>query len=222
MRNASSSPPDMPGVISRVPDALVNPRYPACMVSAEAGLPDVLPGSPAKSRIISAATILFAEHGVGGTSLQMIADAIGVTKAAVYHQFKTKDEIVIAVAEAELALVEAMLDAAQAEPDPALAREVLLSRMVDLAIERRHMESTLTSDPALNRFFAGHEPFRQLMARLYRMLLGEDSPEARLSGAMLTAAIGGAVMHPMAAGFDDAALRSELLRLARRFLDLPG
>jgi AcrR family transcriptional regulator len=27
------------------------------------------------------AAALFAEHGVGGTSLQMIADAIGVTKA---------------------------------------------------------------------------------------------------------------------------------------------
>jgi len=122
---------------------------------------------------------------------------------------KTKEEIVIAVAEAELARVEAVLDAAQAEPDPALAREVLLSRIVDLAIERRHLESMLASDPVLNRFFAGHEPFRQLMNRLYRMLLGEDSPEARLSGAMLTAAIGGAVMHPMTEGFDDAALRSQ-------------
>lgn len=192
------------------------------MVSAEADRPGVAQGSPAKSRIVSAATELFAEHGVGGTSLQMIADAIGVTKAAVYHQFKTKDEIVIAVAEAELARLEAVLDAAQAEPDPARAREVLLSRIVDLAIERRHMESTLASDPVLNRFFARHEPFRQLMNRLYQMLLGEDSPEARLSGTMLTAAIGGAVMHPMAEGFDDAALRSQLLRLARRFLDLPG
>jgi AcrR family transcriptional regulator len=196
--------------------------YPRCMVSAEVGLPGVVPGSPAKSRIVSAATALFAEHGVGGTSLQMIADTIGVTKAAVYHQFKAKDEIVIAVAEAELARLEAVLDAAQAEPDPARAREVLLSRIVDLAIERRHMESTLASDPVLNRFFAGHEPFRQVMKRLYRMLLGEDSPEARLSGAMLTAAIGGAVMHPMAEGLDDEALRSQLLRLARRFLDLPG
>jgi hypothetical protein len=34
--------------------------------------------------------------GVGGTSLQMIADAIGVTKAAVYHQFNTNEEIVVA------------------------------------------------------------------------------------------------------------------------------
>ena len=166
--------------------------------------------------------MLFAEHGVGGTSLQMIADAIGVTKAAVYHQFKTKEEIVIAVAEAELARLEVVVDAAQAEPDPARARDVLLSSMVDLAVERRHMESTLASDPVLNRFFARHEPFLSLMNRLSRMLLGDDSPESRLSGVMLTAAIGGAVMHPMTEGLDDAALRAQLLRLARRFLDLPG
>jgi AcrR family transcriptional regulator len=192
------------------------------MVSADVGLPGVAPGRPARTRVVGAATALFAEHGVGGTSLQMIADAIGVTKAAVYHQFKTKDEIVIAVAEAELARLEAVLDAAQAEPDPAHAREALLSRIVDLAIERRNMESVLTGDPVLNRFFAGYEPFHQVMNRLYRMLLGEDSPEARLEGGMLTAAIGGAVMHPMTAALDDATLRIQLLRLARRFLGLPG
>ncbi|PRC50878.1 TetR family transcriptional regulator, partial [Mycobacterium sp. ITM-2017-0098] len=42
------------------------------------------------------------EHGVSGTSLQMIADAMGVTKAAVYRQFKTKEEIVIAITEREM------------------------------------------------------------------------------------------------------------------------
>ena len=58
--------------------------------------------SAAQARIISAALELFARNGVGGTSLQMIADSIGVTKAAVYHQYNTKDEIVLAAAEAEL------------------------------------------------------------------------------------------------------------------------
>ena len=33
----------------------------------------------AQTRIIDAALALFAEHGISGTSLQMIADAIGVT-----------------------------------------------------------------------------------------------------------------------------------------------
>lgn len=179
--------------------------------------------SAAQLRIINAALDLFAEHGVGGTSLQMIADAIGVTKAAVYHQFKTKDEIVLAVAEAELANVEAAIQAAEAESDPERARDVLVTRIVDLAVTRRRMESTLLGDPVIVRFFAHHEPFRQVMDRLYRLLMGEHAgtADARLSAAMLTAAIGGSVMHPLVADLDDAALRAELLRLARRFLDLP-
>ena len=51
--------------------------------------------TPAQTRVIEAALDLFAEHGISGTSLQMIADGLGVTKAAVYHQFPTKDEIVL-------------------------------------------------------------------------------------------------------------------------------
>jgi AcrR family transcriptional regulator len=53
----------------------------------------------------------FASFGVGATSYQMIADALGVTKGAVYHQFKTKNEIIIAVAEMELAKLEDALEA---------------------------------------------------------------------------------------------------------------
>src|SRR5262245_36345102 len=177
----------------------------------------------AQARIVAAAIDLFAEHGVGGTSLQMIADAIGVTKAAVYHQFRTKDEIVVAAAEAELARLRVAVEAAEAEPDRAEARDVLVARIVDLAVERRRMESTLLGDPVLVRYFAHHEPFRRLMDRLYRLLMGDEAgPDGQLPAAMLTAAIGGAVMHPLVADLDDDTLRSQLLRLARRFLDLPG
>ena len=61
------------------------------------------PRGQGRARVLNAALELFAEHGVSGTSLQMIADHLGVTKAAVYHQFNTKEEIVRAVARAELA-----------------------------------------------------------------------------------------------------------------------
>jgi AcrR family transcriptional regulator len=177
--------------------------------------------TPAQTRIVDAALVLFSEHGVGGTSLQMIADSIGVTKAAVYHQFKTKDEIVLAAAEAELARVEAAVAAAEAETDPARARDLLVSHMVDLAVERRRMEGGLIGDPVIVRFFARDEQFRQVMERLYTILIGDAGADARLSAAMLTAAIGGAVMHPLVSELDDATLRSQLLKLARRFLNLP-
>ena len=178
--------------------------------------------SAAQTRIITAALELFAEHGVSGTSLQMIADAIGVTKAAVYHQFKTKDEIILAVAEADLARLEAALDAAEAEPSRPRALEVLLTQMIDLAIERRRTASTYQGDPVMVRFFAEHEPFRQVMDRLYRLLIGDRAgAEARVRAAMLMAAIGCAVMHPLVVDLDDDTLRSQLLRLARRLFQVP-
>src|SRR5262249_27117741 len=130
--------------------------------------------------------------------------------------------IVIAVAGAELARVEAAIDEACEHTDPDRARDVLVTRIVDLAVERRHMESTLLGDPVIVRFYAQHEPFRAVMGRLYRILMGDDAgTDARVPAAMLTAAIGGAAMHPLVADLDDDALRSQLLRLARRFLDMP-
>ncbi len=71
--------------------------------------------SAAQVRTVTAALALFAEHGVSGTSLQMIADAVGVTKAAIYYQFRTKEAIVVAAVEAELRRLEEALDAAEAE-----------------------------------------------------------------------------------------------------------
>jgi AcrR family transcriptional regulator len=43
-----------------------------------------------RETILSQAAILFAEHGYEGTSLQEVAAAVGITKAAVYHYFPTK------------------------------------------------------------------------------------------------------------------------------------
>ncbi len=97
--------------------------------------------SAAQKRVIDATLGLFAEHGVNGTSLQMIADAMGVTKAAVYHQFRSKEEIVVAVAELELARLEVAVTGAEAEPDRGRALEVLLVAIVDLAVDRRHVVS---------------------------------------------------------------------------------
>ena len=106
------------------------------------------PQSAAQVRIIDAAVDLFAEHGIAGTSLQMIADALGVTKAAVYHQSPPKDEIIVAVAEIVLARLEAAVVAAEAERSGARARDVLIAGMIDVAVERRRIAGVLQRDPA--------------------------------------------------------------------------
>ncbi|HVV37269.1 MAG TPA: helix-turn-helix domain-containing protein [Acidimicrobiales bacterium] len=165
----------------------------------------------AQTRVVTAATSLFARHGVGGTSLQMIADEIGVTKAAVYHQYKSKDEIVLAAAEAELARLRDVVEAAS-------SRDELLAGMVDLAIAGRRRAGAMLNDPVIVESFAKHRAFRAVMRKMQALLVGEDAgPEGRVRVAMLVAAISGAVMHPFVIDLPDATLRDELLRLASSF-----
>ncbi|MET0900395.1 MAG: TetR/AcrR family transcriptional regulator [Mycobacterium sp.] len=172
---------------------------------------------------MAAALDLIAEHGVGGMSLQMIADAIGVTKAAVYHQFRTKDEIVIAVTADELGRLEDAVRVAEAEPSRSRARKLLLNDVIEMTVARRRWVATLQFDPVIIRLLGEHEPFRVFMTRLYAVLLDEDDDlEARVSAAVLSAAIAGAVANPLITDIDDATLRSALLNITARILDLPG
>ena len=178
--------------------------------------------TPAQSRILHAALDLFADHGVSGTSLQMIADAVGVTKAAVYHKFKTKEEIVIAVAEMELATLENALEAAEAQADSVGARKVLLTEVVGMAVERRRWVRALQNDPVMVRLLGEHEPFRNLITRLYAILLNEaDDTEARISAALFSGAIAGTVINPLVDDIDDDTLRSVLIHLTARMFKLP-
>ncbi|WP_241566598.1 TetR/AcrR family transcriptional regulator [Mycolicibacterium elephantis] len=176
----------------------------------------------AQTRVMDAALKLIAEHGVSGTSLQMIADQMGVTKAAVYRQFKTKEEIVIAITEREMATLEDALEAAEAEGHGPRARDVLLDRMIDQAIERRGIVSALQFDPVIIRLQAEYEPFQRFIERLYAALLGKEAGvEARLHAAMLSSAISVAVMHPLLADLDGETLRTQLKQMTRRMLGIP-
>ena len=177
------------------------------------------PYTPAQTRVIETALDLFAEHGISGTSLQMIADAIGVTKAAVYHQYRTKDEIVLAVAEAVLGRLEAAVTAAEAERSRARAREVLVARLIEVAVARRREASVLQRDPVMLLCLEQNAPFRRVMERLNRILMGDVADrQARVRAATIASAIAAAVIHPLVVDLDDETLRSFLLKEVRKLL----
>jgi AcrR family transcriptional regulator len=166
---------------------------------------------------------LFGQHGVSGTSLQMIADALGVTKAAVYHQFHTKEAIVVAAVDLELAKLEPALEAAEAQRGDPSALANLLGQVIDLAIGRRRLVSPLLHDPVIVRMLSEHTRYQDLMGRLFSALLGDEAdPYARVRVAMIASAIGGVVTHPLVAGIPHAELRTQLLELSLQFLDVEG
>jgi TetR/AcrR family transcriptional regulator len=47
----------------------------------------------ARAEVVATATRLFAAHGYDGTSIQAIADALGLTKTAVLHHYASKEEL---------------------------------------------------------------------------------------------------------------------------------
>lgn len=171
--------------------------------------------------MLDAALDLFAQHGVSGTSLQMIADAVGVTKAAVYHQFRTKEQLVLAVTERELFRLGPALEEAEEHKDRLEARDALLVRMVEMAVRDRRLVRTLQFDPVVVRLLAEHEPLQRFMDRLYNVLLSDAGLDGRIEAAMFSGAISAAVMHPLVADIDDGTLLDRVVDLSRRLLGLP-
>ncbi|WP_104088192.1 TetR/AcrR family transcriptional regulator [Arthrobacter sp. GMC3] len=148
------------------------------------------PRGQGKSKVIEAASGLFAEQGVSGTSLREIADRMGVTKAAVYHQFASKEEIVLAVAEPVIARLQAIADHADSlSPGPALTATV--EGLVDLALAERGTAAVIRRDPVMARILDSHVPYSLQIARIDAHLLGHDpSVERRVAMAFA----GGGIM----------------------------
>src|SRR3954464_3872966 len=108
------------------------------------------PRGRGRERVVDAALELFAQHGVSGTSLQMIADHLGVTKAAVYYQFKAKEDIVLAVLEPAFRTMRDFIAEAEAAPSPAESSERAMAGLVDLIIEQRQVVAALFRHPKCN------------------------------------------------------------------------
>jgi AcrR family transcriptional regulator len=60
--------------------------------------------------ILAAATQLFMRDGFRGISMRQIAEAVGVTKAALYYHFQDKEELFVAIVEQYLGAMSTLID----------------------------------------------------------------------------------------------------------------
>ena len=102
-------------------------------------------------QILETARRLFAELGYDATSLQMIADEIGLTKAAVYYHFRAKSELLRAIMLPGVQRLEALLDDAAATRGRRARLEFLVSGYADFLVQNRHYAVMAATDPAARR-----------------------------------------------------------------------
>ncbi len=62
--------------------------------------------------ILSRSAVLFADHGFTGTSITMIAEACGVSKALMYHYYSSKDAVLFDLLQDHLQNLVAVVEAA--------------------------------------------------------------------------------------------------------------
>ncbi|MDO5531470.1 TetR/AcrR family transcriptional regulator [Sutterella sp.] len=105
------------------------------------------PESPAEENrrdsreaILDAAEARFANSGIDGVAMREIAEDVGITKAALYYHFTSKDELWFAVCERLSADRMDRLRAAAAECPDAVARlRCVISHLVDAFFENHHL-----------------------------------------------------------------------------------
>jgi AcrR family transcriptional regulator len=130
-------------------------------------------GAERRQQILRAASACFGTRGFHGTTTRDVAAAVGITEAALYRYFPSKE-----------AMYTAILDARMSTPNPVEAVEALAASGDDRAVFTtllRTLLASVTSDPSFIRllFYSaleGHElskPYReQRMRRLREFLTG--------------------------------------------------
>jgi AcrR family transcriptional regulator len=148
-----------------------------------------------RTRIQDVALALFATRGYDATSLQEIATALDVTKAALYYHFPSKAELLHSLADPFLDGECALLAGYTDGPLDDAARRELTSALIDLLLAHRPVVAWLTRDlsalaqPAIGaRVEANTE-------RLQRLLAGSDQS---MAGQVRAAAAVGALTRPVA------------------------
>jgi AcrR family transcriptional regulator len=88
-----------------------------------------------RARIQQIALELFAEQGYERTSLREISERLGVTKAALYYHFKSKEDIVRSFTEDYFAQLDALVEWGREQPPSDKTSTEVLDRYITIVME---------------------------------------------------------------------------------------
>ncbi len=100
-----------------------------------------------REAILQHAAALFARSGYPATSMNQVAQACGLSKATLYHYYRDKDAMLVAIAEGHVLRLRALVDAVLAEGLPPERRlRTLIGRIVEEYAGAQHAHRVLTED----------------------------------------------------------------------------
>lgn len=173
-----------------------------------------------RQRLVDAAVELFTVHSFAGTSLQMIADELGFTKAAIYYHFKTREQLLTGVLEPIFTELENAVDAAEGLRSTTARAEAMLRGYAEMAVRHRALVSVLGGDPSVIRQLSVQPGWAELIDRQMRLLADvEPGPGGRVKAAVVVGGIAGAV-GPAWITIADGDLLGHLVETGRRTLGL--
>jgi AcrR family transcriptional regulator len=134
-----------------------------------------------RTRIQQVALELFAEQGYERTSLREIAERLGVTKAALYYHFKSKEDIVRSFTEDYFARLDALIAWGRQQPLTEQTARELLDRFITIVLEsgevfrflERNQATIHGTEDGKHRF----TQFRPRLKALVEVVAGPDAPE---------------------------------------------
>ena len=136
-----------------------------------------------RGRIQHVALELFAEQGYERTSLREIAERLGVTKAALYYHFKSKEDIVRSFTEDYFAQIDALIEWGRQQPRTARTVQEVFDRYIGIVMGRGEVFRFLERNQATLRSAAEEDGkqhrFAQFLPRLNALLdiiTGPDAP----------------------------------------------
>ena len=151
------------------------------------------PRTDTRSRVQKVALELFAEQGYEKTSLREIAERLGVTKAALYYHFPSKEAIVHSFTDDYFAEIDALVDWAKDQPRTEATRREILQRYVGIVLAGSEVFRFLHQNQAsVQAMEAGKDRFARFRGRLDALtdlLAGPDAPlrdRVRASAAVLS------------------------------------
>lgn len=136
------------------------------------------PRSDTRERIQQVALQLFTEQGYDKTSLREIAERLGVTKAALYYHFKSKDQILESLILDMDAAIQELLDWAEKLPPIPESRREVLGRLSELiGTKWRPLLGFMQSNQLHLQRFRGGDPSKSLdrIRRLFSLFRDPDA-----------------------------------------------